>query len=771
MAYDDSIYGLTLDQWHRPGQTVVVNPTTHVSDYGVGSMPSSYLPLYTTSQHAKGCVTVAVGSTVVILGGQMGATLFGGAYLGYAKKRLVGLNGGRNWTSYDLDTPWAWPAVCGAWVIDERIYVACSNVNGYGVFLNWHTDCPNDKDVLGLIDMYYSDDLGATWKNLKTGLSCVGADITDPLKNYDLCMQYTPSHTSATYAYGSCIHNGYFVVTQEKGIKLIVTDPEHGSTTYYVQAFQVFTLPTPALGIRGPEGRQFKCVGWFLPSGEAAAPLNTLTLSNYAWPAPIVDFDDHILIGSSFTDKQDADTVWRLYPSHKWKMRFSEDMSDCTFESLASDSLFWRQTTFGVCSYRKQRWVYGGGIANYDSTPKEPGSWSTNMASMTNRMLTSINGEDWHQISYGDSPPAYPTAGFQNVPVRCRHPQMVFIPGTKELLITYSWIGHDYYDDTVGRSSFNRVTMMMAFLHSSAIPFPDEIPDETPWYNYPVGGSASIAPDAPGESGDFTETGDLLRCLRVDLEDGTLTAGSGYPLVSTLQNSSPTALAGQIPDKMLAGDTSGYLNKAMVPEAPGLGNSSRYTIWTLLAGSTDTVLVVDVTSRPNAYLQSHFLTGLSIRIQSSVGVWVESTISDNGNDTITLSGALSFTPAAGTKILIAPMDCAALLNETRYQYPARLVQARINVGNYQYDDQDLLVGIRTAQDRRRFGDFSTTAALIQTIQQRQLEAGGGVVGIAAKASRSLTYDLRFVPNGGGDLEIGPIILTENIAPGEKGLSQ
>jgi len=778
MAYDDSIYGLTLDQWHRPGQTVVVNPIARMSDYGIPSLPASYGALRTYGGLAKGSKMVAVGSTVVLLGGHIGSTTYGAGYPGYAKKRLVGLNGGREWTAYDFDPPWAWPVVHGAWVIGSRIYVASDNyvVGDHtdpwtGPFIRW----PQISQGVGAINMWYSDDLGVTWHNMKTpGIVSVGADNTDPYTNYDLRLQTFPQTAYLDYAYGCCIHKGYFVLVRERGIGY-----PNGGGTYWVQAFEVFTMPTPEMKTHGPESRSFRDLGWFLPGGKSYASTGFPDLSSdaYKCPSNILAFDDHILVGNAIQEKNLFGS-YHSCPSKKWRMSFSENMESVSFEEETDETLI-NQTSFGVCSYRKQSWIYGGGLVTHGSltdTPMyETGNYGT-VASMTNRMLTSIDGKVWQEVSYGDSPPAYPTAGFQNVPVRCRYPSMVFIPGTKEILIGFCWIGHDYYDDTLGylvndSVSPRQMQMFMAFMHSSVISFPEVVPVETPWYNFPLGGSPGSAPDAPGESGDFTDTGDLFRCLRIDLENGDLTIGSGYPLVSTLQNSSPTSLSGQIPDKMLAGDKYGYLNKAMVPEAPGLGNSSRYTLWTIIAGATETVLPIDVTAKPNAYLQAHFLTGLPIRVQWTDGSWVESMIADNGNDTITLSSALGFIPAAGTKILIAPMDCAALLNETRYQYPARLVQARINVGNYQPDDQDLLIGIRTAQDRRRFGDFSTAASLIQTIRQRQLEAGGGVVGIAAKASRSLTYDLRFVPTGGGDLEIGPIILTENIAPGEKGLSQ
>jgi len=763
MAYDDSIYGLTLDQWHRPGQTVIVDPATHISDYGVGSRPASYNDLLTYGQgRAKGSRMVAVGSTVVILGGHIGGIQYPNTYWGYSRKRLVGLNGGREWTAYDFDPPWAWPVVHGAWVIGNRIYVASDNYVTTP-YLYW----PQVSQGPNAINMWYSDDLGATWSNMKTpGIVSVGADNTDPDTNYDLRIQNSPNTAYLDYAYGCCIHKGYFILVRERGIGYVVHDDVGNHSTYWIQAFQVFTMPTPVLNAHGPETRSFTSLGWFLPGGVGYASLGQPALpgSVYSYPSGIVSFEDHILVGNAVYDKLVGGTYHAAH-SKKWRMTFSGDMKTVSFEAETDETVV-RQASFGTCSYKKQSWIYGGGLG----TAEEPGNYAS-VFSMTNRMLASIDGKAWKTVSYGDSPPAYPVAGFQNVPVRCRYPSMVFIPGTKEILIGFCWIGQDYYDDTVGRDAPNQMQMFMAFMHSSAIPFPEVTPVETPWYNFPLGGSPGNAPDAPGESGDFTDTGDLFRCLRIDLENGDLTIGSGYPLVSTLQNSSPTSLSGQIPDKMLAGDKYGYLNKAMVPEAPGLGNSSRYTLWTIIAGATETVLPIDVTAKPNAYLQAHFLTGLPIRVQWTDGSWVESMIADNGNDTITLSSALGFIPAAGTKILIAPMDCAALLNETRYQYPARLVQARINVGNYQPDDQDLLIGIRTAQDRRRFGDFSTAASLIQTIRQRQLEAGGGVVGIAAKASRSLTYDLRFVPTGGGDLEIGPIILTENIAPGEKGLSQ
>lgn len=292
---------------------------------------------------------------------------------------------------------------------------------------------------------------------------------------------------------------------------------------------------------------------------------------------------------------------------------------------------------------------------------------------------------------------------------------------------------------------------------------------ETPWYNFPIGGEPGIFPDAPGMSADFSETGDVHRCLKIHLETGQVSAGAGFPFVSTLQNSSPTALPGQLPDKMLAGDKNGYLNKAMCPEAAGLGVPSKFVLWYLAAGSTVSTLVLDVDTR-HSYLPAGFLVGLPVRILAG-GNQYDRTIVSNGNDTITLDAEVPpVATDAGLPVLIAPMDCAALLSEMRYQYPARLAQIRINVANYQPDEQSLVLGLHTASARRRFGDFSSDTSVLQTIAQSQIESGGGVVGVVPCSSRSLAYDLRFIPNGGGNLEIGPIHLTEFIQAGDRGVS-
>jgi hypothetical protein len=82
MGFDDSLYGLVLNDWHRPGQTVAVNPTNRSSDYGLGSQPDGYDALFSgATSSLKGSVMLAVGDTAIIIGGHMGG-LFSGVRTG-----------------------------------------------------------------------------------------------------------------------------------------------------------------------------------------------------------------------------------------------------------------------------------------------------------------------------------------------------------------------------------------------------------------------------------------------------------------------------------------------------------------------------------------------------------------------------------------------------------------------------------------------------------------------------------------------------------------
>jgi hypothetical protein len=639
--------------------------------------------------------------------------------------------------------------------------------------------------------MWYSDDLGDTWYKTDDPdhIAPPGSDNTTN-SNYDVIRTAGfPWAESLGYAYCSCFHKNRFWMF--KGGRVQITTAGHN---YWRQAWGAWSLPLDfetsllkskrVLTLSEEDNVES---GYLFDNTKVRIVPSLEVTVNKQFPTHCASFSDHILVGfgvqnensalpSGVFDVRTGDSVlvWdHMDFDAAWSLDIDEtDPQWATYER--PPAYYPKLNSCGICQYRNQVWVIGG--TDY--------GWTSEVSKMRNRIKTSIDGKTWHLVRFTepdpedpfiDNPPAYPTAGFQNVPVRSLDTSACFFSDAKELLLGFCWTGHDYYNDLLGyiiggNIAPRQMSLFMNFMHSQTIPFPEDIPVETPWYNFPIGGEPGTAPDAPGESTDFTATGDIFRCLRIDLEGGSITAGSGFPFVSSLQSSSPTALPGQIPDKMLAGDKNGYLNKAMVRECAGLGGASKYVLWTIGSNSANKlILYIDVTTR-QSYLPAGFLIGLPIRIFAVDGTYTTHTILTNGNDTITLTAPLAADLLPGTQCQIAPMDCAALLAEDRYQFPARLVQLRINVANYQDDEQSLKVGIRRAAGPRRFGEYDTDTDLIQTITQRQLEAGGGVVGISPHASRSLSYDLRVTPNGGGTLEIGPIRMSENIQPGEGGVS-
>lgn len=756
MAYDGGIYGLTMNSWHRPGQVVDVLSPSNKSDYGIGSLPDGYDALLPVAAGHKGSCMVAVGDTVVLLGGHFDCNFINNRS-GYGRARLVGTEGGRNWTRFSLDSPWTWPVIAGAYVQGSRIWVAVPRFLEY-TFVNESNAEFADPGLYDPIELWYSDDLGATWFRPSDPVTPCGpgSDNTNRATNYDLILTDNPTGIPSTYrlgyCYGSCFHNGYFVVLRERAVKWT------GSSVYK----QSFCLYYHDLSVGYSKSNSMQCSGWVSPAKNDPTRWFS-SPGGVGFPTSIISFPDRMLTGGHcYTE---AGTFYNRGTA-RWEVDFSDPdnpmFSHPSIDDYGSTAL--PVTNFGTCAYRNQRWVIGGKDIDTGSYSYGP--------TMSNRIFTSLNGVDWEEVSFPKI--EYPNEGHQNTPLRCEFPLVCFIPDRKELLIGYSWIGQEYYDNTQGywtgsAWTFNQMDLFRSMMHSDSIPFPEEVPVETPWYNFPIGGEPGIFPDAPGMSADFSETGDVHRCLKIHLETGQVSAGAGFPFVSTLQNSSPTALPGQLPDKMLAGDKNGYLNKAMCPEAAGLGVPSKFVLWYLAAGSTVSTLVLDVDTR-RSYLPAGFLVGLPVRIYAG-GSQYDRTIVANGNDTITLDAEVPpVATEAGLPILIAPMDCAALLSEMRYQYPARLAQIRINVANYQPDEQSLVLGLHTASARRRFGDFSSDTSVLQTIAQSQIESGGGVVGVVPCSSRSLAYDLRFIPNGGGNLEIGPIHLTEFIQAGDRGVS-
>lgn len=790
MSFDTDLYGLVLDDWHRPGQTVSVNPTLRSSDYGVGSMPSGYTPIKMSGATLKGAVMLAVGDTAIWIGGQMGAPVVAGR-AGYARHFYRGANRGRVWTEVEYDPPWCWPVIQGAWVVGTRIYIACNQMLS-NVF---YDTFPTDPTLIGVtIKLWYSDDLGDTWY-----LAGDDHDSHDPKSaapgsadtsehNYEVLLAsgWVPGSTIAGQAYASCIHQSRLWLFREGRIKIVIAGKSYwrkATGAWSAPVDMTTSLLTKDTCLVASEVKNLECSEY---PYTYVSPFYEDPITDPKYPIRCMSFPDHMLVGfgvnlldSTKTSGvlhvvADGNKLSWLGMSHSAAWSLDVDETDPNWAvggiPVGYEPLL---HSCGVVQYRDQVWVIGGTLT---------GNRLNSVSLWLNRIKTSRDGKTWRLVRfsqpdpenpYPDTPPAYPEAGFQNVPMRCLDTQACFFASTKELMLSFCWVGHDYYDDQLGKLvngsvSPTQTSMFMNFMHSQSIPFPEVIPVETPWYNFPIGGEPGTSPSAPGMSGDFSATGDLLRCLRIDLSANTISAGCGYPFVSSLQNSSPTALPGQLPDKMLVGDKLGYLNKAMVPEAAGLGNPSKFVLWFCAAGSDQTTIVLDIATR-QSYLPAHFLAGLTVRVALTSGTYEERTIVDNTHDTITVA-ALTSAPVAGTKIWIAPMDCAALLAENRYQFPARLVNLRVNLANYQGDDQPFSVGIRRGEGPRRFGEFDIDDALTQTVTQRQLEAGGGVVGIMPHASRSLTYDIRITPNGGGDLEIGPLWLTENVQPGEGGLS-
>lgn len=741
-------------------------------------------------------------------------------YIPASRELLLGRNGGYDWRSLSMwdasrgqCNPWGWPQIHGSFVVGSRLYVAC--LPEFQAIVGGYTRADEHYTPSAPLRMWYTDlDLSQSsppgsitteWKETLTGLPCVANPWLDAWVAFDPENEQFPH---LNHAWCSCIHKGLFWVFQGLSVKadapvenIVSTVPTVVGTTnerYVHQAFCYWTMPLNWENRRGEE-RGFTYHGMVIPGG-ATAPWGRKHSSPELMDhggLQVLPFSDHLLIG--FTGHTYGLSTWagvdirEGVADNLWRVDTAED-GGAVF-SLASDSVVYsisdesgdtwtpRKSTPstgalympGVCVHNGQVWVVGGA----NEAVKTPGGADTHTfrCNLRASIKTSVDGKNWFRCL--ENAPKYPALNFHLQTPASVIPQVAFFEGIEwptgyplewgagpiesRMLFGWPYYTSPWYeaDPALHSARFIDTIWPIDLVYYAKMDV-SKVYTETAWYNFPLGGEPGIDPAAPAP----TPT-EVKGFLRVGLDDGSVSVGAGYPFVSTLQNSSPTALPGQLPDKMLAGDANGYLNKALVREASGLGNPSKYVLWTLDSGSTATVLNVRL---DKSILPTNFLVGLPVRILGANSSYVERVVASNTTSTITLTAALATVPAAGTQILIAPMICAALLGETRYQYPARLVTLRLNLANYQDVDQSIQVGVRTAQGPRRFGDFTEAPYRLQTVTQRQLEAGGGVVGVAPHASRSLTYDLRFIPVGGGDLEIGPISVTENIQPGEGGLS-
>lgn len=272
-------------------------------------------------------------------------------------------------------------------------------------------------------------------------------------------------------------------------------------------------------------------------------------------------------------------------------------------------------------------------------------------------------------------------------------------------------------------------------------------------------GQASARVVVAGESGlavvDATVV-DFDRAMVVDVRHGAAFPGEGFAFAATLR--------GGVGARAFAGGTDGYLYKTHVEDASGLGTPTAKVRWNLTGDSTASVLAISA-EQEGAFWPIGYLAGLAVWVRyAATGAFAYGVCASNTKDTLTLEAALAEAPEAGDWLWVAPMVCGALFAEDRYQYPATPMYLRANVASGA--DQDFTLGVYSADDPALTANLSVAPDATQRFTVRDLQRGGGRVGIRARASRAQLCSLSFTPAGNGKLTLNTLGLEVSVSPRE-----
>jgi hypothetical protein len=270
----------------------------------------------------------------------------------------------------------------------------------------------------------------------------------------------------------------------------------------------------------------------------------------------------------------------------------------------------------------------------------------------------------------------------------------------------------------------------------------------------------------------LTVAHDFTRALVFDLALGKVYPAWGFPMASVLNNSSPCAGPAQTPTGMFAGTADGYIAKLMGPDCYGLGTPCRRIAWALDTGCSASVLKVVLTEDED-FLPTYWvsgsapevragqLAGLPVVIEYADGTEAVGVVSDNTNDTITLTEALTVTPAAGDVVLISPMTSGAWFREQREQRPACPRALYVDGYNNQTGPQLMTLDIFSAEGAG-VAVKHTVAAANRDFLMEDTRIGDGRIALPGLARKALMYGLWFRPVGGGYLQIDGLRVRESV---------
>ena len=289
------------------------------------------------------------------------------------------------------------------------------------------------------------------------------------------------------------------------------------------------------------------------------------------------------------------------------------------------------------------------------------------------------------------------------------------------------------------------------------------VPSENYWYNFactPVG--TVINTDQPPN--------DFSRVLVMDIPHQAILPGWGYSFPCTLGASSPCASASHLPNKVFGGGTNGYISKLFTEDAPGMGAALKWLEWGVAASpaASSTKFYIDPDAE-DGFFPTDFLIGLQVIVEDvSAGTTETATITDNDNNSITVSGALTMgAPAAGDRLLISPMACALLWQETRTRFPASYKLLELDVYSNQHTEQEFTAHIYDADGTDNVIDLDAAADTV-VFDEGDLERGQGSIGLPPAPSKSSELALTFYPTGGGTFHINRAKAILSAHPGEKG---
>lgn len=411
------------------------------------------------------------------------------------------------------------------------------------------------------------------------------------------------------------------------------------------------------------------------------------------------------------------------------------------------------QNASGFTAHARAAWAYNdgtlfvwGGNNNYAT----PTWWSCGV-------FETSDGESW--TVHAESHDIPDTEGWWNRVLSRYGGAMAYFGGR---LFLFSGVGADFPGDTyyTGQMEVWRTSTEVIIVP------PEHMPAEHDWWEFACTPYGSLRDPSLTVARDFT------RALVFDLALGKVYPAWGFPLSSTLNNSSPCAGPAQTPTGMFAGTADGYVAKLMGPDCYGLGTPCRRIAWALDAGCTDTILQVLLTEDED-FLPTYWvsgsapevragqLAGLPVVIEYADGSEAAGVIADNTNDTITLTGALTVTPAAGDVVLISPMTCGAWFAEARFQRPAAPRALYVDGYNNQSGPQLMTLDIFSAEGAGVAVEH-TVAAANRDFLMEDTRIGDGRIALPGLARKALMYGLWFRPVGGGYLQIDGLRVRESV---------